>query len=216
MTLREKLDLEDKKLRNFLKKGYLSGEEGDEDGLIDEELEDFLGYYFTKFETSKKTYKDELTVLLDMPKKKRAKHQKEIKNIQSIIGHLEEHEYYLEQLVRNKDMIDQDKVDNIRDDMDDFLIHPGNQVLRDELKAEFQHMLEDVVQELEEQKIEQQKLDIEMEAFAISEGLIHVEPLPEIVRQKSRKEQREQRVKPGIMTEDLLEDLKGEESVEGK
>ena len=42
IQLRDKLDFEDKKLRNFLKKGYLSGEEEDEDGLIDEEQEDFL------------------------------------------------------------------------------------------------------------------------------------------------------------------------------
>jgi hypothetical protein len=42
ILLRDKLDFEDKKLRNFLKKGYLSGEEADEDGLIDEEQEDFL------------------------------------------------------------------------------------------------------------------------------------------------------------------------------
>lgn len=42
LQLRDKLDFEDKKLRNFLKKGYLSGEEEDEDGLIDEEQEDFL------------------------------------------------------------------------------------------------------------------------------------------------------------------------------
>lgn len=80
MTLREKLDSEDKKLRNFLKKGHISGEEDDDDGLIDEELDDFLAYYFTKFETSKKTYKDELTALMDLPKKKRAKKAKEIKN----------------------------------------------------------------------------------------------------------------------------------------
>lgn len=207
INLRERLDFEDKKLRNFLKKGYLSGEEEEEDGLIDEEQEDFLMYYNTKFETMKKTYKDELTVLLDLPKKKRAKNQKQIKNIQSMIGYMEEHEYYLEQLLKNKELIDQDKLDNIRDDMDTFLMHPGNKDMREELKAEYQHMLEDIVQELEEQKIEQQKLDIEKEAEAQAQGLTTEAPT-DPTRPKTRKELREERMRMEKMQEDRKEDSK--------
>lgn len=219
VTLREKLEDEDKKLRAFLKKGYLSGEDEDDDGLIDEEQDNFLMYYFTKFETSKKNYKDELTVLMDLPKKKRIKQANQIKHLQSMIGFLEEHEYYLEQLVRNKDIIDQDKVDNIKEDMDNFLVHPGNTALREELKAEYQHMLEDVVQELEEQKIEQQKMDIEFGAhIPISQ------PQPEIesLRPKTRKELREERLKQEQSHQEKQEiqaepeDEKDDESQQGK
>ena len=42
ITLRERLENEERKMKNFQKKGFLSGEEEDEDGLIDEEQEDFL------------------------------------------------------------------------------------------------------------------------------------------------------------------------------
>lgn len=111
-----------------------------------------------------------------------------------MIGYLEEHEYYLEQLVRNKELIDNDKLDNIREDMDNFLIHPGTQLLREELKAEYQHMLEDIVQELEEQKIEQHKLDIEKDALGLGTQTTD-SLLPEPVRQKTRKELREERLK---------------------
>lgn len=212
VTLREKLEVEDKKLRNFLKKGYLSGEDEEGDGLIDEEQEDFLMYYFTKFETSKKNYKDELTVLMDLPKKKRTKQAKQIKNVQTTIGYLEEHEYYLEQLVKNKELIDQDKVDNIREDMDNFLVHPSNTALREELKAEYQHMLEDIVQELEEQKIEQQKLDIELEAHNTHSQPVHeVEP----ARPKTRKELREERLRQEQAQQELQE-IQAESQQEGE
>lgn len=155
------------------------------------EVLNFYRYYYTKFDASQKQYKDELQVLMDLPKKKRTKNQKQLKNVQTIVGYMEEHEYFLEQLVKNKDLIDGEKVINIREDMDNFLIHPGNKVLREELKAEYQHMLADIVQELEEQKIEQHKLDIEKETESSSKLF---QDSADQDRPLTRKEKREQRL----------------------
>lgn len=153
-------------------------------------------YYYTKFEASKKQYKDELQVLLDMPKKKQMKNKKQINNIQSIIVYLEEHEYFLEQLVKNKDLVHNDKLDNIREDMDNFLMHPGNKALREELKAEYQHMLSDVIQILDKEMIQQQILDNEREAEKESELFPAPDPYPEAEnRPKTRKEKREERLR---------------------
>jgi hypothetical protein len=113
--------------------------------------------YYTRFGTSIKSYREELAALSDLPKKRKTKQVKQIKLTQTVISNLEEHEYFLEQLVRNKDLIDDEKIDNIREDMDNFLIHPSNEIMREELKAEYQHMFEDINQYLDEQNIEEQK-----------------------------------------------------------
>ena len=192
IVLREQLDNEDRKLRNFLKKGYLSGEEEEEDGLIDVEQDDFLMDYSTRFGMRLKGMKDELTALQDLPRKKKQKQSKKIKDIQSNVTNLEEHEYFLDQLVKNKDLIDEDKLDSIRDDMDTFLIHPGNQYVREELKAEYQAMLEDISEELEEQRIEEQKQSIHQEE---KKAETVPEPKPDQDRPKTRKELREERLR---------------------
>lgn len=116
--------------------------------------------YYTRFGTSIKNYRDEFTMLNELPKKRRTKQLKQIKQVQSLITSLEEHEYFLEQLVMNKDLIDDEKIDNIREDMDNFLLHPNTDILREELKAEYQHMFEDINQFLDEQKIEEQKCSV--------------------------------------------------------
>jgi carbonic anhydrase len=113
--------------------------------------------YYTRFGTSIRSYREELATLNDLPKKRKTKQVKHIKLTQTVISNLEEHEYFLEQLVRNKDLIDDEKIDNIREDMDNFLIHPSNEIMREELKAEYQHMFEDINQYLDEQNIEEQK-----------------------------------------------------------
>lgn len=69
MNLRDKLDAEDKKLRTLLKKGNLEDEEdGDNDGVIDEDQEEFFLDYFTRFKTILKTNKDKLHELNELPK----------------------------------------------------------------------------------------------------------------------------------------------------
>ena len=88
--------------------------------------------YYTRFGTSIKAYRSELQSMSNLPKKKRMKQQRLIKGTQINIQHMEEHEYLLEQLLKNKDLIDVDKIDNICEDMDGFLMHPGNKLLRDE------------------------------------------------------------------------------------
>ena len=65
----------------------------------------------------------------------------------------------------NKDLIDDEKIDNIREDMDNFLLHPNTDILREELKAEYQHMFEDINQFLDEQKIEEQKISSKFPLF---------------------------------------------------
>jgi hypothetical protein len=143
-----------------------------------------------------------LQALLELPKKKQLKNKKQINNIQSIIIYLEEHEYFLEQLVKNKDLIYNDKLDNIREDMDNFLMHPGNKALREELKAEYQHMLSDVIQVLEEERIQQQILDIEREAEKDNEPYNSQDMQQELDhRPKTRKEKREERLKQEQMQE---------------
>lgn len=183
------MENEDKKLRNFCKKGYLSGEDDDADGLIDEEQDNFLMSYITKFEVRKVGLNDELIKLQSLPKKKRAKHQMEIKALQTQLGNMEQHDYFLQQLKNNKDLIDDDKIDNICEDMDNFLINPKSENLRDELMQEYQQMLEDINFEIQEQHIEEQKAKID--------HVHHSEPSEKSDpdRPKTRKELREERLK---------------------
>lgn len=89
--------------------------------------------------------------------KKKSKKQMQINSLESQIKYLEEHEYFLDQLMNNKDNIYQEKISNIQDSMEDFLQHPNNDVVREELKQEYIHMLKDILDDIEEQKIEEQK-----------------------------------------------------------
>jgi hypothetical protein len=156
------------------------------------EQDDFLMDYSTRFTTRLKGMKDELAALQDLPRKKKQKQAKKIKDVQSNVTHLEEHEYFLDQLVKNKDLIDEDKLDSIRDDMDTFLLHPESQYVREELKAEYQAMLEDISEELEEQRIEEQKQSIHQEEKKTETV---PEPKADQDRPKTRKELREERLR---------------------
>lgn len=161
--------------------------------------------YYTRFGTSIKNYRDEFTMLNELPKKRRTKQLKQIKQVQSLITSLEEHEYFLEQLVNNKDLIDDEKIDNIREDMDNFLLHPNTDILREELKAEYQHMFEDINQFLDEQKIEEQKFNVGMhsnylnfighEETADASLTLGFIDFNESDKPKTRKEIREERLK---------------------
>lgn len=134
-SLRDKLSEEDRKIRNYQKKGYFwSDEEEEDDGLVDLEGDDFLMDYCTRFGARLKILKEELASTNSYPKKKRMKPgiSKMIKSLQGNIQNMEEHEYLLEQLLKNKDLVDTDKIENICDDMDYFLLHPGNKAMRDE------------------------------------------------------------------------------------
>lgn len=108
---------------------------------------------------------------------------------------MEEHEYFLEQLMKNKDLIEQEKISNIQSNMDDFLLHPSNQKLRDELKEEYIHMLRDILDEIEEHKIEESKLNSAMEAAKAEEALLAQSAPPEANKHMTRKEMREKRMR---------------------
>jgi len=127
-----------------MKKGYFSGEEEEEDGLVDLEQDDFLLDYHTRFNSSIMNFREEVRSINSMPKKKRLKHMKQLKSAQTNVQYLEEHENLLEQMLKHKDLIDVEKVENIRDDMDSFLVHPGNKILRDELMDEYHHIFRDI------------------------------------------------------------------------
>lgn len=73
------------------------------------------------------------------------------------IKFLEEHEYFLDQLIAKKDMIIQEKIESIQTNMEDFLIHPNNDLLREELKEEYIQMINDIHESLDIQHIEEQK-----------------------------------------------------------
>lgn len=81
----------------------------------------------------------------------------QINAYESQIKYLEEHEYLLDQLMSNKDSIYQEKISNIQESMEDFLQHPNNDLVREELKQEYIHMLKDILDDIEEQKIGEQK-----------------------------------------------------------
>jgi len=51
-----------------LQKGGDIGEDDDDDGVIDEEQDEFLMDYYTKFKINLKSYKDEFHTLKEMPK----------------------------------------------------------------------------------------------------------------------------------------------------
>ena len=69
VNLRDKLEVEDKKMRNILKKGNFSEEDdGDSDGAIDEDQEAFFSDYFIRFKTILKSNKDKLDELNELPK----------------------------------------------------------------------------------------------------------------------------------------------------
>ena len=67
----------------------------------------------TRFESTIKNCRDDLQQLNNMPKKKRMKNLNKIKGLQSQIQYLEEHEGLLEQLVKNKEFIDVEKIESI-------------------------------------------------------------------------------------------------------
>mmetsp|Transcript_32908 Transcript_32908/g.37689 ORF Transcript_32908/g.37689 Transcript_32908/m.37689 type:complete len:231 (+) Transcript_32908:484-1176(+) len=106
---------------------------------------------------------------------------------------MEEHEYFLEQLMKNKDLIEQEKISNIQSNMDDFLLHPSNQKLRDELKEEYIHMLRDILDEIEEHKIEEFKLNSAIEAAKSEDHSLRETLPPEAHKHMTRKEMREKR-----------------------
>lgn len=66
--MRDKLDFEDRKLRNFLKHEKFSDDDENDDGVYDEDQDEFLLNYYTKFKTMLKSYKDELHSLTELPK----------------------------------------------------------------------------------------------------------------------------------------------------
>ena len=137
----------------------------------------------------------------------------QINSIESTIKYLEEHEYFLDQLMNNKESIYQEKISNIQDSMEEFLQHPNNDLLREELKQEYIHMLKDILDDIEEQKIEEQKINNDPTTVKLNEAIFavggHVAPIPD--RPKTRKELREERIRQ----EKLLSEARKEPEKEG-
>jgi len=188
MLLRDRLDEEDRKLRGFLKKGYLSGEEESDGQLIDVEEEDFMLYYYSRFSECKKELEAEIVRLTNANKRKKHKNNNQVKEIQAKVQCFEEHQYLLQQLFNNRDMIDSDKLENIKEDMDHFLMEPGDEKTRQELTAEYQQILEDINEDLEEERIEKfkeeiykQNVEIKDEKLAVFENINTEENMQELI-----------------------------------
>ena len=207
--MRDKLDFEDKKLRNFLKHEKFSDEDGNEDGVYDEDQDDFLLNYNTKFKTILKTYKDELHSLNKLSKKKKDKQLGKINSVEVKIKLFEEHEYYIDQLIAKRDMIMSEKVESIQESMEEFLLYPNNDTLREELKEEYLQMLNDIHETIESQHIEEQKqIALENAIKADDPNSIQNKPsnsAPEPERPKTRKELREERIRQEKLKEAELE-----------
>jgi hypothetical protein len=54
-------------------------------------------------------------------------------------------------------MIDEDKLENIKDDMEHFLNEPNDDANREVLTSEYQMIIEDIMHDLEEERIERYK-----------------------------------------------------------
>ena len=158
----------------------MSGEEEDDAHIIDVEEKDFMYYYFSRFEQIKKDFESDLVRLQNSNKRKKNKKKNdEIKDMQNKINFFDEHQYYLDQLFNHRDMIDEDKLDNIKEDMENFLNDPFDQVNRDELTSEYQMIVEDIMQDLEEERIEnekeeQEKLNSEQKDEKLGKYFTHI------------------------------------------
>lgn len=135
------------------------------------------------------------TRLANFRNKKKVKQQGKINSIEIKIKYLEEHEYFLDQLMAKKDMIIQEKIESIQTNMESFLIHPNNDVLREELKEEYIQMINDIHETIDIQHIEEQK-QIALENAKNEE--LNLVKTPSMTaadpqRPKTRKELREER-----------------------
>mmetsp|Transcript_33008 Transcript_33008/g.32360 ORF Transcript_33008/g.32360 Transcript_33008/m.32360 type:complete len:247 (-) Transcript_33008:846-1586(-) len=153
--------------------------------------------YWTRFGARLKILKEELATTSGYPKKKRMKPgvSKMIKGLQGNIQNMEEHLYLLEQLLKNKDLVDVDKLENICEDMDFFLLHPGNKAIRDELKDEYHQMLKEIEQDLEDEKIEEQKQTMHDQEVVKVEEVAPPVYTANPDKPKTRKELRQERLK---------------------
>lgn len=88
-----------------------------------------MRYYFQRFLETKKEIEGEITKLLNKRKK-----NNQLKELQQKFIYFEEHQYLLEQLREVKDKIDDDKLSNIKEDMELFLTEPDNDEVREALR----------------------------------------------------------------------------------